>query len=208
MNKQMKAIFGIKEEDNVGSYFFPAVESSPAFPCALKSIINGYDRCLVILGIDQDPYFRLARDVAHNLKCNKPSLLHTSFIPNLKNIENKMSSSDPISAIFLSDDGKTIFNKIKRYAFSGGKETLELHRKYGANVDVDVCISYLKIFGRLHIFKDYNINEIIHNYKSGLLLTSEIKKIVSEMIINLISTFKYKNINKNDMEMITTMTPI
>lgn len=207
-SKQMKSIFGIEECENSGSYFFPAVESAPSFPCSLNSIIKGYDRCLVILGLDQDPYFRLARDVAFNLNSHKPSLLHTSFIPGLKGIYKKMSSSDPTSAIFISDNKKTILNKIKRYAFSGGRETLELHKKFGANIEVDVCVFYLKIFGRLVSFSEYEIDNIINEYKKGILSTLEIKKIVSNMIFKLFSTFVHNTQNNEQMEQITSMTPI
>ena len=39
-----------------------------------------------------------------------------------------MSASNPNSAIFMSDSPKEIKNKISKHAFSGGQETLELHR--------------------------------------------------------------------------------
>lgn len=78
--KQMIGIFGMKDGDSAGNYYFPAVEAAPAFSQALKGIINSeYPRCLVILGLDQDPYFRLARDVAPALNSPKPSLLHANF---------------------------------------------------------------------------------------------------------------------------------
>lgn len=35
---------------------------------------------------------------------------------------------------------------MNRYAFSGGQETLELHRELGGNPDVDVAYQYLKFF--------------------------------------------------------------
>lgn len=54
-----------------------------------------------------------------------------------------MSASDPNSSIYLSDTPSQIRNKIKRYAFSGGQETMEEHRRLGGNPDVDVAYQYL-----------------------------------------------------------------
>jgi tryptophanyl-tRNA synthetase len=57
-----------------------------------------------------------------------------------------MSASDPNSSIYLSDTAQQIKNKIKRYAFSGGQETMEEHRRLGGNPDVDVAYQYLGFF--------------------------------------------------------------
>lgn len=54
-----------------------------------------------------------------------------------------MSASDPNSAIYVTDSAKEIKNKINRYAFSGGRDSIELHRKYGANLEVDIPFKYL-----------------------------------------------------------------
>jgi tryptophanyl-tRNA synthetase len=35
---------------------------------------------------------------------------------------------------------------VNKYAFSGGQASVELHRKLGANLDVDVPIKYLNFF--------------------------------------------------------------
>ncbi|GKV15281.1 hypothetical protein SLEP1_g26079 [Rubroshorea leprosula] len=47
-----------------------------------------------------------------------------------------MSSSDPNSVICVTDSAKDIKNKINKHAFSGGQESIEKHRKYGANLEV------------------------------------------------------------------------
>jgi len=36
--------------------------------------------------------------------------------------------------------------KINKYAFSGGKDTIEEHREHGGNCDVDVSYQYLEFF--------------------------------------------------------------
>ena len=40
--------------------------------------------CLIPCAIDQDPYFRLTRDVAQKLKYPKPYLIHSKFFPALQ----------------------------------------------------------------------------------------------------------------------------
>jgi tryptophanyl-tRNA synthetase len=57
-----------------------------------------------------------------------------------------MSSSDANSSIFLTDTPKQIKDKINKYAFSGGGQTVEEHRKNGGNCDVDVSYQYLTFF--------------------------------------------------------------
>jgi len=57
-----------------------------------------------------------------------------------------MSASNPNSKIDMSDTAKEIQKKINRHAFSGGQETIELHRELGGNPDVDVAYQYLVKF--------------------------------------------------------------
>ncbi|KAK7835545.1 tryptophan--trna ligase [Quercus suber] len=46
-----------------------------------------------------------------------------------------MSASDPNSAIYVTDSEKVIKNKINKYAFSGGQDSIEKHRQLGANLE-------------------------------------------------------------------------
>ena len=200
---QMIGLFG-KDVPNAGSYYFPAVEAAPAFPTALKGIIEGYSRCLVVLGLDQDPYFRLARDVAHRLKCHKPTLLHTTFVPSLLGIEMKMSSSNPSEAIFLSDTSQQITTKINKKAFSGGQNTIELHRILGANTHIDVSCRYLQIFSGLSDI-NINIDSILHDYEKGILLTGQLKKLTIEMLDLMITGFKKNRPNNSEMKTIMSI---
>lgn len=62
--------------------------------------------------MDQDPYFRMTRDVAPRLGMPKPALLHSTFFPALQGAKTKMSASDTNSAIFLTDTPKQIKNKV------------------------------------------------------------------------------------------------
>lgn len=49
-----------------------------------------------------------------------------------------MSSSDSNSCILMTDSAKEIEKKINKYAYSGGRATLEEHKEKGADLEVDV----------------------------------------------------------------------
>lgn len=82
-----------------------------------------------------------------------------------------MSASDSNSAIFMSDKPNEIKNKINKHAFSGGRESLEEHRKLGGNPDVDVAYTYLSYF----LEDDEELADLEQKYRSGELLTGEMK---------------------------------
>ena len=96
--------------------------------------------------LSQDPYFRLTRDVATKLKYPKPALLHAKFFPALQGPQSKMSASDVNSSIFMTDTPAQIKIKINKHGFSGGRETVEEHRRLGGNPDMDVSFQYISFF--------------------------------------------------------------
>ena len=168
-----KSTFGFSETDSIGKLHFVSIQAAPSFSNTFPELFNGMIdiACLIPCAIDQDPYFRLTRDVAHKLKYLKPSLIHSKFLPALQGLNIKMSASKPNSAIFLNDTNAQIKNKINKYAFSGGGDNLENHRKNGGNVDIDVSFQYLKFF----LEDDDELNQIRINYSSGKMLTGELK---------------------------------
>ena len=99
------------------------------------------------------------------------------FIPGLSG--GKMSSSDATSYIALTDTPEEVEAKIKKYAFSGGQPTIEEHRKKGGNPDIDVSFQYLKMFFEPD---DKKLQRIHDDYKSGKMLTSELKEILIEKL--------------------------
>ncbi len=151
---------------------------------------EGKCNVIVPVGIDQDPHIRLARDLSQRIKdesflqiCSTYNL----FIPGLK--RGKMSSSDETSFISLKDSPKEVESKIKKYAFSGGKDTLEEHRKLGGDPDIDVSFQYLRFFFEED---DKSIEKIYKEYKSGKMLTSELKKITIEKINSFLKSHQAK----------------
>ena len=89
---------------------------------------------------------------------------------------DKMSSSKPNTTIFLTDDLKTIEKKIKS-AFSGGKSTIEEHRQYGGNPEIDVAYQYMMYFFEED---DTRLRELNEGYRSGKILAGEMKQICIE----------------------------
>jgi len=66
-----------------------------------------------------------------------------------------------------------------KHAFSGGQGSIEEHRKKGGNPEIDVAYHWLYSFFEPD---DKKIKKIHDDYKSGKLLTSELKNILIEKI--------------------------
>ncbi|RDL36286.1 Uncharacterized protein BP5553_05638 [Venustampulla echinocandica] len=173
-----KAVFGFNDSDNIGKSHYVAVQSATAFATTFPHIFgpdqkkNAKIPSLIPCAIDQDPYFRVCRDVAPRLDYCKPALIHAKFFPALQGPGSKMSASIDSSAIFMNDTLKQIEKKINKYAFSGGRDTLEEQRRLGGNPDVDVSYQYLSFFSD----DDEELEQIRTGYVKGELLTGELKK--------------------------------
>lgn len=182
---QSKSTFGLSDCDSIGKVHFVALESAPAFSSTFPEIFpDGKDvPCLIPCAIDQDPFFRICRDVASRSNRLKPCTIYSSFMPALYGVSHKMSSSDDTSAIFLNDSPQTVKKKINKYAFSGGKDTLEEHRKLGGDPEVDICFQYLRYL----MEDDEELESYRTKYLSGELLSSQMKTRCIEEINKLLS---------------------
>ena len=60
----------------------------------------------------------------------------SKYEPAMQGAQTKMSASDTTSSIYLTDTPKQIKTKINKYAFSGGKDTIEEHREKGGDTEV------------------------------------------------------------------------
>ncbi len=184
----VKSSFGMNEQSNIGSIFYTSMQAVPAF---LPSVIKKKNMaCLIPHAVDQDPHFRLTRDIIPKLGYHKPASIQCSFLPPLTGVAGKMSSSKGQS-IFLTDSPKEVEMKIKKYAFSGGRDTLEEHRKKGGNPDVDVSFQYLKFFFEPD---DNKLKKIYNDYKSGKMLTSELKEILIKKINSFLKEHQRKRV--------------
>lgn len=145
---------------------------------------------VVPVGVDQDPHIRLARDISQRIKNPSFIQLSSTYHQMLLGLKGgKMSSSDSMSYIALTDSPRDVEMKIKKYAFSGGKDTLEEHRRLGGNPDVDVSFQYLKF---LFEDNDEKLKRIHDDYKSGKMLSSELKMIAVEKINSFLKEHQKK----------------
>ena len=83
----------------------------------------------------------------------------------------KMSSSKPETTIFLDDTISEMRSKVKK-AHSGGRPTVEEHRRYGGDPSRDVAFQYLKFFFEPD---DDELRRVANDYQSGKMLAGEMK---------------------------------
>lgn len=174
----VKAAFGLTNESNIGSIFYTSMQAVPAF---LPSVIKKKKiPCLIPHAIDQDPHFRVSRDVIPKLGYYKPASIQCRFLPGLAGMDKdgKMSASEESTAIYTIDDAQTVKHKINKYAFSGGQPTIEEHRRKGGNPDIDIAYQWLLFFEE----DDTKLQKIYTDYKLGKLLSGELKAILIEKL--------------------------
>ena len=163
-----RAVFGFQDSTNIGLVFYPAVQAAPAF---LESSLVGHNvPCLIPAAIDQDPYWRMTRDVAPKLGYYKPAQIHCRFVPGLGR-GGKMSASMPETAIFTVDPPDLAEKKILS-AFTGGRATVEEQQRLGANPDICSVFAY-----DYFLFMDQReIEELRFNCLAGKILCGECKQ--------------------------------
>ena len=175
-----KATFGFSESSNIGMIFFPAMQAAP---CFLPQHLDGKDAHILIpCAIDQEPYWRIARDVAPKLGFRKPAGIYSKFIPGL-GAGGKMSASLPETAIFLSDTKQEATKKVKN-AFTGGQPTIKEQKEKGGNPDVCVIFSYLfSIFDE----NDASVAETYRACKTGERMCGECKNRLAERVVKFLA---------------------
>jgi tryptophanyl-tRNA synthetase len=187
-----KAIFGFNEQSNIGQIFFTSMQAVPAFlPSALaeKNI-----PCLIPHAIDQDPHFRLARDVLPKLDYLKPAAIHCKFFPGLKE-GGKMSASKREDAIFTTDSKADVKKKISN-AFTGGAISIKEQRTKGG--DPDKC-SIFHYYYYLFEWDDDKLQAIHNDCKSGSLLCGECKKRLIERVQKFLEDHQKKREKAKDL---------
>lgn len=200
-----KAVFGFQDSDCIGKLHFASIQIATSFPSSFPDVLGLPPKtpCLIPCAIDQDPYFRVCRDVADKLKFSKPSLIHAKFFPALQGASTKMSASDKTTSIFMDDTPKQIEKKINKYAFSGGRATLEEHRELGGNIDVDVAYQYLSFFS----YDDEKLEKLAQGYKKGEILSSEMKKECISVLKDYVSAYQERRAAVDDAVIDSFMKP-
>jgi tryptophanyl-tRNA synthetase len=186
-----KAVFGFEDSSNIGIIFFPAIQAAPAF---LESYLTGVNvPCLIPAAIDQDPYWRIARDVAPKLGYFKPAQIHSRFLPALERY-GKMSASLPETCIFTTDSPEVATRKVMR-AFTGGRATVQEQRRLGANPDI--CSVYQYEFF-LFMEDDDEIWDLRRKCLSGEILCGECKNILAERVSRFLKNHQEKREKAKD----------
>lgn len=189
----VKAAFGLTNSNNIGQIFYTSIQAVPAF---LESIRQGKNvPCLIPHAIDQDPHFRVARDILPKLGYYKPSSIQCQFLTGLAGPEGKMSASDPNNTIYVTDSPDIVKKKINKYAFSGGQSSVEEHRKLGGNPNIDVSYQWLRLFFEPD---DNKLKKIEENYRNGSLLTGELKAILIDKINTFLKVHQEKREKAKD----------
>jgi tryptophanyl-tRNA synthetase len=163
-----RATFGFQDSTNLGWIFWPAIQ---AVPCFIHKKLTGENvPALIPAAIDQDPFWRVTRDVAQKLGYYKPAQIHSRFLPGL-GIGGKMSASEPETAIFTIDSPEQVKKKIWN-AFTGGKPTLAEQKKHGG--DPSICTIY-QYFVFLFEEDDRKLAERERKCRAGEVLCGECK---------------------------------
>jgi tryptophanyl-tRNA synthetase len=130
----VKAVFGFPPSTNIGLVFYTALQT---VPCFYPSWVSGRAvPCLIPAGIDQDPHFRVTRDLAEALGYPKPALLHSQMAPGLLGDKVMSTTGDSKeNALFLNDPPKEAERKLRK-AFTGGRASVEEQRRLGATPEI------------------------------------------------------------------------
>jgi len=186
---EMRAIYGFAGESNISHIFYPMIDVADILHPQLEEF-GGPRPTVVPVGVDQDPHLRLARDVAARFQRGfgfvLPSSTYHRLLPGLTG--EKMSSSKPETAIFLTDSTDEIKEKIKD-AFTGGRPTAAEQRKHGGAPDK--CRVY-----ELYIYHlmpdDKKLLDLRAACKSGAIICGDCKLRTIELMAKFLKVHQAK----------------
>jgi tryptophanyl-tRNA synthetase len=186
-----KATFGFQDSTNIGWIFWPALQAAPCF--IHKKLTGENVPALIPAAIDQDPYWRVTRDIAQKLGYYKPAQIHCRFLPGL-GPGGKMSASEPETSIFTMDQPELVKRRIWN-AFTGGKPTATEQRKTGANPDVCSVFQYY-----VYLFEedDTKLKERERRCRTGEMLCGECKTNLVERLNKFLEEHRRKREKAKD----------
>jgi len=180
-----RATFGFQDSTNIGWIFWPAIQ---AVPCFIHAKLTGENvPVLIPAAIDQDPYWRITRDIAPKLGYYKPAQIHCRFLPGLGR-GGKMSASEPETSIFTIDPPDVVKRKIWN-AFTGGRATVAEQRKSGGDANICTIFQY---FAYLFEEDDKKLAERKRKCKAGEILCGECKTELTEKINKFLAEHQRK----------------
>eukprot|EP00252_Welwitschia_mirabilis_P028007 TRINITY_DN990_c0_g1_i1.p1 TRINITY_DN990_c0_g1~~TRINITY_DN990_c0_g1_i1.p1 ORF type:complete len:397 (-),score=87.34 TRINITY_DN990_c0_g1_i1:343-1533(-) len=171
-------IMGRSEQDELSA-------AQILYPCMQCADIFFLKADICQLGMDQRKVNMLAREFCDDTKRKfKPIILSHHMLPGLQQGQEKMSKSDPNSAIFMDDDESQVNLKIKK-AFCPPKI-----------VEGNPCLEYVKYiifpwFQKFEVLRSEknggdrvynNMDELIKDYKAEALHPADVKTALSKAL--------------------------
>ncbi|ESQ51985.1 hypothetical protein EUTSA_v10016782mg [Eutrema salsugineum] len=149
------------------------------YPCMQCADIFFLEADICQLGMDQRKVNVLAREYCDDIKRkNKPIILSHHMLPGLQQGQEKMSKSDPLSAIFMEDEEAEVNVKIKKAycppKIVQGNPCLEYIRYIVLPWFDEFTVERNEEYGGNKTFK--NFEEIAAEYESGELHPGDLKK--------------------------------
>ncbi len=186
---EVRAIYGFSGETRLSHLYYPMIDVADILHPQLETF-GGPRPTVVPVGIDQDPHLRLARDVAAKFHGEygflPPSSTYHRLMRSLDG--KKMSSSNPKSAIFLTDSPSVVAEKIKN-AFTGGRPTAREQREVGGRPDecvvYELCVYHL-------LTDDDDLLEFRRKCESGEVICGECKQRVIELMDKFLKSLGHK----------------
>jgi tryptophanyl-tRNA synthetase len=187
-----RASFGFQDSTNIGWVFWPAIQAAPCF--IHKKLTGENVPALIPAAIDQDPYWRVTRDLAEKLGYYKPAQIHCRFLPGL-GPGGKMSASEPETSIFTMDSPEMVKRKIWN-AFTGGRGTAAEQRKLGA--DPTVC-SIFQYYYYLFEEDSTKLAERERKCRAGEILCGECKNDIAARLNKFLAEHQRKREKAKDI---------
>jgi len=186
---ELRAIYGYEGDTSASRIFYPMIDVSDILRPQLEEY-EGPIPTVVPVGIDQDPHLRLSRDVANRFESEfgfvPPSSTYGRLIQGLDG--EKMSSSNPDNAIFLTDPVDEVKSKIDD-AVTGGRHTIEEQREKGGKPEE--CMIYN--FYVYHLIPDdEELLEVKEACESGEMTCGECKGKAFDLLKNFLEEHKEK----------------
>ncbi|KAI3485088.1 hypothetical protein L1887_51762 [Cichorium endivia] len=193
---QSKGTFGFTDSDSVGKTHFVSIQARTLLLQLVPADLWREARHPVPDPVRHRPGPLLPPDARRGLATQIPQAVPDPLqvLPALQGSQTKMSASAENSSIFMHDTPNQIKNKINKHAFSGGQETAEEQRRLGGNPDVDVAYQYLTFF----LDDDAEIERIATDYRSGAMLTGELKQKCIAVLQKVVSNFQQKKAAVSD----------
>lgn len=143
----------------------------------------------VAVGEDQLPHIEITRLLAKRFNKRYGKLLPIPQVLQVKSLrilslrgEGKMSKTNPDGAIFLTDNVKTVANKIK---------TAETAFEGAINEKLESLILIAKGLAKTESER-YEVDAIIEAHKSGKRVMGQFKQILTRIVVNFIEEFQAK----------------